>query len=249
MNRFLTQYLSKTTALLEMIAEQEQTHMLSAAGLVAEAYAAHRKIYIFGCTHSAILAQDVFYRAGSPCFWQPLWGPGMSIDTTPGILTSALERNEQLGNAIIESSQLQKGDVLFVISTSGKNACPVAVAASALKRKARVVVITSGAYAGKCGNHSTIPSLGSLSGSALVIDNHVPEGDASVIQAGNTPMGPLSTIAGSFILHTVGAFAVELLYEKGIHADVFMSSNTSDGAVRNAAIMNDAQNKHKFMLP
>ena len=52
-----------------------------------------------------------------------LWGPGMSIATTPGFLTSAVERSREVGEAIIDNSQIEAGDVLVVISSSGKNAC------------------------------------------------------------------------------------------------------------------------------
>ena len=78
-------YLEQETALLSKIS-QESSALDAAAGLIAQAYTNGRTIYVFGCTHSAILAEDVFYRAGAPAFWRPLWGPGMSIATTPGFL-------------------------------------------------------------------------------------------------------------------------------------------------------------------
>lgn len=128
---FLSEYLKRATDLLRIIADCEKSSFDRAAGTIADAFAAQHKIYVFGCTHSAILAEDVFYRAGAPCFWRPLWGPGMSIAQTPGFLTSAAEHNEALGNDIVACSQMSAGDVLVVLSTSGKNGAPVAVADSA----------------------------------------------------------------------------------------------------------------------
>lgn len=248
MHNVINSYLRNAATLLETIAREELTHIVSAAGLIANAYAANKRIYVFGCTHSAILAQDVFYRAGAPCFWQPLWGPGMSIDNTPGVLTSAVERNEQLGNDMINCSRIDKDDVLVVISTSGKNACPVAVASSALKKKAKLIIISSSAYANESGNHTTIPSLWKLSKHALLIDNHISKGDVSIDVSG-VPMGPLSTIAGSFIMHALSAEAVRFLIAKGITPPVFMSSNTANGAEFNAKLMQETENISKFMLP
>ena len=102
---FLKDYRDNASGLLATIAEAEEPALDQAADIIAKAYAAGRTIYVFGCTHSAILAEDVFYRAGAPCFWRPLWGPGMSIAQTPGFLTSAAEHNEMLGNDIINCSR------------------------------------------------------------------------------------------------------------------------------------------------
>jgi len=241
-------YLEKSTALLRRIAESESARIESAAELVAEAFAAGRTIYIFGCTHSAILAEDVFYRAGAPAFWRPLWGPGMSIATTPGFLTSAAEHNEELGRSIVECSQLGKDDVLVVASTSGKNAAPLAVAEAALARGAKLVIISSSAYRQQRGNHSRLPNLWALEDKALFIDNHVPEGDAS-IEVGDVRMGPLSTIAGSFIMHALSAMSIEKLQAMGIDAPVFLSSNAPGGRERNEKLMSRPEIRASYMLP
>ena len=174
----------------------------------------------------------MFYRANTPCFWRPLWGPGMSITQTPGFLTSAAERNENLGNDIITCSKLGKDDVIVILSTSGKNAAPVAVADSALKKGAKVIAVSSSAYKNEKGNHSKYANLWQIPG-LLMIDNHVPCGDTAVKAGGDTPMGPVSTIAGSFIMHTLSALAVEKLMDKGIEPPVFLSSNAPGGKERN----------------
>ena len=126
-------YFEQATAILSKISN-DSSALEAAAEVIAEAYTNNHTIYVFGCTHSAILAEDVFYRAGAPAFWRPLWGPGMSIATTPGFLTSAVEHSEEIGRAVIECSQIQKDDVLVILSTSGKNGAPVAVAEAAQKR-------------------------------------------------------------------------------------------------------------------
>ena len=176
-------YSEKVQELLSALrSEKDAVH--TAAELIADAWQAGRGIYIFGCTHSAILAEDVFYRAGAPAFWRPLWGPGMSIAVTPGFLTSAMEKNEEVGRSVIQCSQISKGDVLVVVSTSGKNAAPVAVAEEALKRGVRLILITSSAYREQKGNHSRIPNLWAFRDQAVMLDNHVPCGDAMITEPG-----------------------------------------------------------------
>ena len=134
MNAFSGKFLEISTNLLREIAEKEEKNLLLAAQKIADAFLAGKTIYVFGCTHSAILAEDVFYRAGAPAFWRPLWGPGMSIATTPGFLTSAVEHSEEVGRAVIACSQIGRDDVLVLISTSGKNAAPVAASPARTRR-------------------------------------------------------------------------------------------------------------------
>ena len=244
----ITDYLKQAHAILDAVANEEAAALEAAADAIAEAYAAGRTIYVFGCTHSAILAEDVFYRAGAPTFWRPLWGPGMSIAATPGFLTSAVEHNEEIGRAVIECSQLGAGDVLVVISTSGKNGAPVAVAEAALKRGARLIVLSSSAYRDQKGNHSSIPNLWSLADRAIVIDNHVPCGDAS-IKVGEIAMGPLSTVVGSFVMHTLSALAVSKIVERGLTPPVFLSSNAPGGREHNEKLLADPKVRSAFLLP
>lgn len=248
MASILSSYLSSATGILNTIASEEKESLNNAAEIVANAFLNGRKIYIFGCTHSAILAEDVFYRAGAPAFWQPLWGPGMSIATTPGFLTSAVERSQEVGEAIIENSLIAENDVILIISTSGKNAAPVAVAEKALARNAKVIIVSSSFYRNAKGNHTRIASLWQLENQTLIIDNHVPCGDAS-INVGVCPMGPVSTIAGSFILHSISALAIEKISALGAMPPVFLSSNAPGGREHNEALLNLPGMREKFMLP
>ena len=245
---FLKDYRDNASGLLATIAEAEEPALDQAADIIAKAYAAGPTIYVCGCTHSAILAEDVFYRAGAPCFWRPLWGPGMSIAQTPGFLTSAAEHNEMLGNDIINCSQMKSGDVLVVLSTSGKNAAPVAVADSALKRGANVIAVSSSSYKDQKGDHSVFANLWQMPG-LVMIDNHVPCGDASLLAGGSVPMGPLSTIAGSFIMHALSALSVEKLMALGVEPPVFLSSNAPGGKERNAELLKLQSVRDAFLLP
>ena len=246
---FLKDYRDNASGLLATIAEAEEPALDQAADIIAKAYAAGQTIYVFGCTHSAILAEDVFYRAGAPTFWRPLWGPGMSIATTPGFLTSAAEHNEKLGEDIIKCSRISAGDVLVILSTSGKNAAPVAVAETALKKGVQVIAVCSGNYSDQKGDHSRIANLFALKDQVLLIDNHVPCGDASVVVCKDTPMAPVSTMAGSFIMHTISALTIEKLRAMNVDAPVFLSSNAPGGKERNEALLQRDDIQAAYLLP
>ena len=162
------------------------------------------------------------------------------------VITNSAAETRALGERLAE--QLKAGDVLVVASTSGKNAAPVAVADAAMERGAELIVIASSAYRKQRGNHSRLPNLWALEDEAIIIDNHVPEGDAS-IDVGDVRMGPLSTIAGSFIMHSLSALSIEKLQAMGIEAPVFMSSNAPGGRERNERLMERPDVRANYMLP
>ena len=240
-------YFEQVFSVLESV-KNENSALEAAAEEIARAYIAGNTVYVFGCTHSAILAEDVFYRAGAPAFWRPLWGPGMSIATTPGFLTSAVEHNEEIGKAVVGCSQMKKDDVLVLVSTSGKNAAPVAVAEAALKRGAKLIILTSSNYRGQKGNHSSVGNLWHFEKDAVIIDNHAPCGDAS-ISAGGCAMGPVSTIAGSFIMHTISALAIEKIVDAGLTPPVFLSSNAPGGKEHNEKLLSEQKIRDAYLLP
>ena len=248
-NHIISDYLEKSCGILREIAAKEENSLKQAAEKISNAYLKGHGIYVFGCTHSAILAEDVFYRAGAPAFWRPLWGPGMNITSTPGTLTSAAEKNEELGRDIVRCSRMEKDDVIVILSTSGKNAAPLAVAEEALKRGVSVIAVCSSAYKDQKGNHSSLQNFQALKDRILIIDNHVPCGDAC-LEVESCRMGPLSTIAGSFIMHTLSALAVERIVSEGkITPPVFLSSNVPGGLKHNLALMSRPEMKEAFLLP
>lgn len=240
-------YLNETKTLLDLVTAKELDGLDKAAETIVEAYEAGHHIYVFGCTHSAILAEEVFYRAGSLAIFEPLWGPGMSVVTTKAMMTSALERNEQLGTDIIECSRLAKGDVLIVISTSGKNAVPVEVARAATDRGVKVIGITSRNYDHLEGNHSSGKKLSTLD-LHLLIDNHAPVGD-SAVKVDKFPMAPLSTIVGAFIMHSIALKVAEKMVSEGKTPPVLLSSNVPGGAEHNSQFLNRNDIQQAYLLP
>lgn len=66
----------------------------------------------------------------------------------------------------------------------------------------------------------------------IVLDNHCPSGDAAVAIDGlSARMGPLSTIAGASILHSVFVGATAALAAEGKAPAVFSSANLGRGGL------------------
>lgn len=243
----IKEYMNKIVQKLNDIYRIEEEKINKAASLIANAILNQKHIYIFGCTHSSILAEEVFYRAGSLAEYEPLFVPGLSVTNTKPVLTSLMERNEQFGKDIISCSKIGRDDILIIVSTSGKNAVPIEVALGAKKLGAKLVVITSTAYKKFPSNHSSGKKLVDINPDVL-IDNHVDVGDA-VIKIDNNYMGPVSTIVGAFILHSISIRVAEEILKRGEEPNVFLSANIPGGSEKNKRILENETFKRIFLIP
>ena len=98
---------------------------------------------------------------------------------------------------------LGTGDVLIIISNSGRNPVPIEMAMEGVKRGAKVVAISSTQYGGAfASRHSSGKKLADIA--HLAIDNQGVAGDAVVeIEGLKQRMGPVSTITSAAILHGI----------------------------------------------
>lgn len=243
----MEEYLNKIIEKLKDVHKNEEEKIEEAASIISEAIINKKHVYVFGCTHSSILAEEVFYRAGSLAEYEPVFVPGLSVTNTKPILTSLMEKNEQFGKDIVSCARFEKDDVLIVISTSGRNAVPVEVAMSSKEKGLKLIIITSKAYEKFPSNHSSGKKLLDIEAN-VIIDNHVDIGDA-VIKVGENYMGPISTIIGAFILHSVSMKVAQKLLEKGIKPNVFASANVPENSKKNKEILENDFFKNIFLIP
>ena len=140
-------YLKRVIDLLERIAAEEEPAVQQAAGLMADAVAGGGNIFAFGCTHSSLPIQDLVYRAGGLMLINPIFGPGIAaMDTRPATLSSEIEKLPGYAQALIDNTPLKAGDVLILVSVSGRNAVPIEMAQLAQERGIKVIGLTSRAY-------------------------------------------------------------------------------------------------------
>jgi uncharacterized phosphosugar-binding protein len=216
----------------------EETEAITAAGeLVADTVSAGGRLFAFGAGHSSLAAQDVVYRAGGMALMNLLPVPGLTgVDVRPATLGSALERVEGLAATVLDVSPLRAGDLLVVISLSGRNALPVEMASEARARNVRVVGVTSVAYA-----RETAP--GHASGTFLkdhcdvVVDSKVAVGDAELTLDGvGAPFASASTVVTSAVMQAVMAVAAGALAERGEEPPLLRSGNVDGGRDWNDAV-------------
>jgi uncharacterized phosphosugar-binding protein len=226
--------------LLERVREEEAANIAAAGAAIADAVAAGARVFAFGAGHSSLPAQDTVYRAGGLAVMNLLTVPGMTgVDVRPATLGSALERVGGLAATVLDASPARAGDVLVIISLSGRNTLPVEMARRARELGLTVVGLTSVAYA-----RETTPR--NESGTFLkdhchiVLDNKIATGDAELTAEGiAAPFAPASTVVTSAIMQAVMATAAENLVARGIEPPMLRSGNVDGGIEWNRRVIDE----------
>ena len=180
-----------------------------------------------------MLTEELFYRAGGLMLINPIFGPGLMLNEVPVTKTSQFERLSGYADVLLDSVNLGEKDLLILISTSGRNPVPVEMALGSKERGAKVIALTSLKYTQNVSSrHQSGKKVYEIAD--LVLDNCGQIGDAVLqIEGLIQKMGSTSTIAGSFILNSVVALAVEKMLALGLEPPVYLSANLDEGDEHN----------------
>ncbi|RST17771.1 sugar isomerase domain-containing protein [Streptomyces sp. WAC05374] len=226
--------------LLQRVRDEEAENIAAAGAAVATAVAGGGRLFAFGAGHSSLAAQDVVYRAGGLALVNLLAVPGaVGVDVMPATLGSALERVDGLAGAVLDSSPARAGDLLFIVSLSGRNALPVEMAMNARALGLKVIGVTSVAYA-------TETKSRHVSGTFLkdhcdiVLDSKIAVGDAELTHEGvDAPFAPASTVVTSALMQAVMAAATEAMVARGVEPPLLRSGNVDGGHEWNGRVMSE----------
>lgn len=223
-------YFKKITELLVDVESKEADVLKQAAEKVSNAIQDGGIIHLFGCGHSHILTEEVYYRAGGLVPIQPILHEPLMLHEG-AVRSSSLERKNDYAHTFMEDRDIRPGDVIFVISTSGRNPVPVDVAEIAKQKGAYVIGITSIKYSSsQPSRHTSDKHL--YDAVDLVINNHAPVGDA-LMSHDNVDMkfSPSSTVIGATILNAIFAESIKLMADAGFEPPILLSGNIegSDG--------------------
>lgn len=224
----LSQYFARAKERLELVEKNEKEKMSAAAVKVAEAIKNGGIIQLFGCGHSHILTEEVFYRAGGLVPIKPIFVEPLMLHEG-ALRSSSLERQNDYAAEFLKEQDIRPEDVVFVLSTSGRNPVPVDVAQAAAEKGAYVIGLTSFEYSqSQPSRHKTGKHL--YNSVDMAIDNHSVKGDAILsYEKVAVPFAPTSTVVGAVILNAIFAEAIKILADQGIEPPVFLSGNI-DGA-------------------
>lgn len=206
---------------------------------MAEAIKEKRNIFIFGCSHAGIIAEEVFYRTGGLAVINPIFFPALMLNTRPVTLTSQVERVSALARPILLENGVKKGDVLIIHSVSGRNNLPVEAALVGASLGAFTAAITSVEYSkAVTSRHESGKNLYEVCD--LVLDNCGVPGDAAVELDGlPEKIGPTSTAVGAALINGIVIETVEKLIAGGVVPPVFMSANLDGGDEHNKKIFEE----------
>ena len=220
-------YLNTLRFLLDKLESTQESAIDAVSAACADAVAGGGLLYFFGTGHSHMICEEPFYRAGGLACVNPILEPSLMLHQG-GAKSSALERVPQLGATVIAESGVGKGDVLFVVSNSGRNSAVIDAALEGKARGAVTVAITSVTHSSAVGSrHSSGKRLFEVCD--YVLDNGGVLGDASFLAADGSMVGPTSTSVGAAILQAIVCRVKELSLEEGFEADFFKSSNVDGG--------------------
>lgn len=209
---------------LDRVECEEGQAIEAAAAVIADALGDGHRVVAFGTGHSHALALEIAGRAGGFVAIDVIHDAALSM--ADGLAKStAVERLDGYGPLLIDNAKLSAGDALVVISNSGRNPVPVQAALAAQAQGVRVIALTSVAHSQSVQPRQPVAQR-LCEVADIVLDNHGTPGDSAIDVAGVPQrMGATSTAVGAAILQAVTIRAAEILVERGIEPEVYLSAN------------------------
>lgn len=222
------EYIDKVEEIIQRIKTDGASAICKTGEIFKNALHRGNNIFLFGTGHSHMLAEELFYRAGGLVKIQPiLSGPLMLHESASD--STLIERKEGLAESLFSEYGLKKGDVIVIISNSGRNGVIVDMALLCKEKGLTVIALTNI-------NHTFSGQSRHKSGKRLceiadvTLDNFGCTGDACICVDGvNGNICPTSTVSGALILNSIVAHAVELCAKEGFEPEHFASANIDGG--------------------
>lgn len=216
------EYMNTISGLLEKAYEVNKDKIPVLAEKVAENIMADKLIHTFGTGHSHMIGIELFARAGGLGNVDAMLDPDV-LTSNGAVRSGQLEKLPGLADIIYDQYHIEKGDLMIIISNSGRNPVPVEMAMRCRKEGIYTIAVTSLKQSEQMVSRD--PSGKRLFEVADVsLDNCSPSGDGCLNIAGYTT-GAVSSIVSMFLLNTVTSEALKIVTAKGYKPYVFQSQN------------------------
>lgn len=238
---FVGEYAAASVEILKQIWETETDRIKEAGRYVADSLANDGLLYAFGCGHSHMIEEELFYRAGGLAAVYPMFDTSSMLHEGAA-KSSQIERMSGYADKIASRYPLTENDTVLLASVSGINSLIIEFAMYAREKGAKVIGITSYAYLKKPSRQKDGYHLYDVCD--LAIDNHVPTGDATVtVCEDGTKAGPISSVATLAICDAIELAACQSLRERGIDPEVFRSGNVEGSDEYNGRLIEKYQGR------
>jgi uncharacterized phosphosugar-binding protein len=225
-----------TSELLETIARSERTSIRAAAEALFDTVRSDGLIHVAAAGHGLILVLESFYRAGGLACVNPIWDPALLPLSGAGGST-VRERTPGLGTDLADRAGIASGDSLVVFSQSGATLVPIELAERGHALGATLIAVTSRAHGAAVASRHPA-GLRLVDVADIVIDNHVPAGDAAFeLWAGAPLTAAMSTLAGVHVWNLLLVDLIERAQAAGADLPIWISSSISGGDARIAELM------------
>ncbi len=233
------QYIQKVKEIFKKVEETQLKKILMAAEIISDCMIDGGVLHAFGTSHSHILCQEIFERAGGFASVNCI---GMYSITKSSGISGQVERLEGYATVLLDYHGISKNDIMLVVSNSGTNPTTVEAALVAKERGLKVIAITSIEHTKAFpSRHSSGKRLFEISD--IVIDNCGIAGDAILKLDGiKAKVSSTSTVVGVFIINTMMAQVAQNMIEKGVEPPILMSYTGYPG------VSSEELEKHKREL-
>jgi uncharacterized phosphosugar-binding protein len=230
-------YYARANEMLAIAWEQNAATISQLAPVLGASVARGEVIHTFGSGHSELIAREIIGRAGGLVCVTGIPDPTAGfIENLVGYGTKLVERYDR-------QYELRAGEVVIVISNSGKNSSPIEVALYAKKKGCVVVGLTSVEMSTNAKTvHPDGKKLHEISD--YVLDNGGVPGDTIMKVSDTISTGPTSTFVGCSILNWLMLSTMEWLEENGHELPVLRSQNIP-GAIEHNRVVG-AKYKHRL---
>lgn len=221
----MDQFFATAQATIARLRETQWNPLATVAGWLGDALARDGWLYVFGTGHSHLVAEEVFYRAGGLAHAVPMLDPRVMLHEN-AIEATYTERESGFAAQHLARYPVAAGDVLIVVSNSGRNAVPIEMALLGREKGMRVAALLNRAQSDAW--PSRHPSGQKLADVAeVVIDNCGPNGDAWLRLPGMPDaIGSTSSMIGMLVIQLILVQAVEQALARGVVPEMYISSNT-----------------------
>ncbi len=218
------QYFQIMNEVVDKAYRTQGENLMKAAEILAECTKQDGLIHMFGCGHSGLVTEDVFWRSATLANVHSIFESAVS-GINEITKTSYLEKVEGIGRVIAEYNRLASPDVLVCFSNSGNNAGTVDMALAAKEKGLPVIAFTNVTYADQLTTqHSSGKKLKDIAD--VVIDNCSLIGDAAVKLDGlDVKVGATSTIPVVYMLAALLVQTCDNLLKQGITPDVYYNGH------------------------